>query len=233
MSFRQPLLFSAFALTFATAGCGDRDGTIRFLRSEGYTFSNADRRVIGRIIEPALTDVRPLLPDLPEVIDITVRPGDDVIAETGETGAAMPPAAIMWTVDASRAGGVQAVAKAWLRPSLFHEFHHLVRSAAVMPTTLVDHAIHEGIATVFERDFAGVKPPWGNYPDDVEEWSRELRALPGATPTGPWLYTHPDGRRWIGIKVGAFWVDRVTKRTGQTSADLATAPTADVLRLSQ
>lgn len=144
----------------------------------------------------------------------------------------MPPAAVMWTVNPAHAGGVKGVARAWLRASLLHEFHHLVRLSTGHPRTLVDHAVFEGMATVLERDFAKVLPPWGAYPDNVNEWAQELLAQPGDASTREWLYVHPDGRRWVGIRVGSYWVERAMKASGRSAADLVVAPTSEILELA-
>ncbi|HEX8032055.1 MAG TPA: DUF2268 domain-containing putative Zn-dependent protease [Vicinamibacterales bacterium] len=215
-----------------TAGCGDNALTICYLRSDSYEFSRQDRRTIGAIAESVLAEARRLLPALPARIEMTVRPGSDVIAETGETASVTPPDGLVWTVDPTRAGGVVAVANAWLRASLLHEFHHLVRSANASPQSIVDHAIFEGMATVFERDVAGVAPPWGQYSSVVEQWEGELLQLPTDASRKEWLYDHPDGRRWIGIKVGAFWVDRARAKSGKSAAELVATPVSEILTLA-
>jgi len=56
--------------------------TLRFLRSESYTFSRAERRIITRIAESAVAEVRRNLSDTPERIEITVRPETAVTSET-------------------------------------------------------------------------------------------------------------------------------------------------------
>ncbi len=213
-------------------GCADGEIAIRFLRSDTYAFSRADRSLIEAIARSATREVRRVLPGLPTTVELTVRPGSDVIKETGETATAMPPVSVMWTVDPTREGGVQAVAQAWLRATLFHELHHLARSARVNPQTLLDRAVFEGLASVFERDVAGAPVPWGSYPDNVDEWATQLLALPSDASVRDWLYSHPDGRRWIGIKVGAYWVDRAIAASGRSAADLVTAPTDEILHLA-
>lgn len=212
--------------------CADKDLAVDFFRSETYTFSSSEQRAIERIAHSALSEVRPLLPALPAKIHLTVRPGTDVNEETGETASAMPPDAIIWTVDPGRHGGVTAITRQWLRATLFHELHHLARSTAAEPRSIVDHALYEGMATAFERDFADVRPPWGAYPDNVHEWARELNSLPENAPRRDWIYSHPDGRRWIGIKVGTYWVDQAIARSKRTSADFCTMQTRDVLALA-
>ena len=219
---------------FLTTGCADKDKdvTIRFLRSETYTFSRADRRLISGIARSTLAEVRGLLPGVPAHIEVTVRPSRDVTPETGETGDAMPPNGVMFTVDPSRPGGVAAITKAWLRPFLFHEIHHLVRYAAESPSSLIEHAVTEGMATAFERDFAGVTAPWGLYPGDVAKWATELESVPAGSPRNQWMFKHPDGRRWIGYKVGTYWVDQAKSKTGQSAADLVRVPTSEILSMA-
>lgn len=206
---------------------------MRYLRSESYTFSRAERRIITRIAESAVAEVRRILSDTPERIEITVRPETAVTSETGQAATPMPPNGIMWMVDTSRPGGVGAVANEWLRASLFHELHHLVRLAAETPGSLVERAVFEGMATAFERDFAGAAPPWGIYPDNVAAWAAELTALPNGVDDAPWMYRHPDGRRSIGYKVGTYLVDQARARTGRSAADLVAVPTSEILALSR
>ena len=190
-------------LASSFAACADRESSVRLFRTESYTFSARERRLIEDIAQSTFAELRSVLADVPANIQLTVRPGADVIEETGETGSAMTPDGIMWTIDPQRLGGVEAVARKWLRASLFHEVHHLVRAASQPANTLIERALQEGMATVFERDFAGADAPWGKYPENVGQWADELRQLPPDASIQQWLYTHPDGRRWIGIKVGS------------------------------
>jgi hypothetical protein len=214
-------------------GCTHRDVQISYLRSESYRFSSMDRRVIDEIAEATAIEVRRILPALPRKLEITVRPGTDVIPEIGATASAMPPADVVWTVDPAR-GSVVQIARTHLRATLFHEFHHLVRSAGGNPRSVVEQAVLEGMASAFERDFAGADYPWEHYPkDEVEGWAQELLALPSDSPVRDWMFRHPDGRRWIGYKVGTYWVDRAKAKSGRSSADLVSEPTTQILGLAE
>lgn len=226
---KGPLVLFAFLI----ASCAAPDRDIRFFRSEAYTFSRAERRLIEDVTHATVREVRSLLPGIPERIYLTVRPGKDVIEETGEIGTAMPPDGIMWTVDPGRAGGVEAVVKEWLRACLFHELHHLARLATQPAEGLVDRAILEGMATVFERDFAHTNPPWRSYPDNVGLWADELLKLPRDASDREWMSRHPDGRRRIGYKVGTYWVDQAMAKSARSIADLTNMSTADVLALAR
>lgn len=232
VSHRGSRAVAILVLIACVSSCAERDVSIRFLRSETHTFSRGERKAIEQIAFSTMSEVRQLLRNLPVQIELTVRPGNEVIAETGETADAMPPAAIMWTVDPGRDGGAEAVARKWLRATLFHELHHLARSTSQPPRSLIDHVVYEGMATVFERDFAGADVPWGRYPDNVTAWADELLALPPDSSVRDWLYTNPDGRRWIGIRVGAFWVERAMATSRRSTADLVITSTSDVLDLA-
>ena len=116
-------------------------------------------------------------------------------------GAAIAFNRVGWTVNPDLPGGVAAIARAQLRSTLFHELHHVARGwvmyGGAAPGSFMEGVVSEGLATVFERDFGGWEPPWGEYPEDVEEWVAELLELPPSAPYSDWMFRHPDGRRWI------------------------------------
>jgi hypothetical protein len=192
------------------AACGAHETTVEFYFAHGYRFSQAERRAIEDIAESTAIETRSALPSLPRALVVRVYAGKDVIPETGETGTAISPATVVWVVNPAHEGGVLAVVRTWLRGTLLHEFHHPVRSQTITATSLMDGIITEGMATVFERDVAGVSPPWGVYPQDVEDWVNELITLPPSADSGYWLVKGPPSRRrrWIGMRAGAYLVDR-------------------------
>jgi uncharacterized protein YjaZ len=104
-----------------------------------------------------------------------------------------------------------------------------VRGTAHSGSGLMDSVVTEGLATAFERDFAGAQVPWGEYPDDVSQWVDELMQLPPDAKRSDWIFRHPDGRRWIGMKAGTYLVDRAMQTLNRTSAELVAMPTAEIL----
>lgn len=188
------------------------------------------------IADAAVAEVRALLPDLAESLTVAVAAGDTVIPETGEVGAALRRSEVRWVVDPSRPGGVEAVARAHLRSTLFHELHHTVRGHVFgnrNPEPFVASAISEGMASVFERDAAADRAVlWAEYPDNVAGWVGELLDLPLDADRQTWLFEHPDGRRWIGYRAGAYLVDQAMAATGQSAAELVRTPPAEILRLA-
>ena len=212
--------------------CHDNGLDVRFLRAENYEFSATEQRLIRRSAESSTREARQLLHGLPSQLELTIRPGTDVMPETGSSATAMPPAAILITIDAARNGGVQPIVTRWLRPILFHELHHLARSQTIPARSVVEHAVSEGMAAVFERDFAHSHTPWAEYGPEVNDWAKEIMAVPDDASTRDWIFQHPDGRRWIGMKVGAFWVDQATTKSRRPSVDLISMPAADIIAMA-
>jgi hypothetical protein len=215
----------------ALVACRPGEVTVVYEENDPHAFSREERRAIEEEAARTIPDVRRLLPALPPSIVLRVSTGKSVIPETGENGSSSQPNVVHWQVDASRSEGVANIACAQLRATLFHELHHLVRAAVFVDRKLRDHVIREGLATAFERDFGGASPPWGSYPAEVSRWTTEILALPDDAPRSTWLFDHPDGRRWIGLRVGTYLVDRAMKASGKTSADLVQVPTDEVVTM--
>jgi uncharacterized protein YjaZ len=218
---------AALLLFLAAVGCTERG--VEFEFRAGHAFSSRERQTIRDVAERAVVDARRHLPALPNHLRITVQAGSHVIPETGETGGIGLPGAVYWTVDPAHNGGVIGVANAQLRATLRHEWYHLVREAKRPSESLVDRAVSEGLATAFERDVGGRATPWGAYPAEVDAWTEEFLALPKDAPVRDWMHRHPDGRRWIGYKVGTRLADRARQRSGLSLTELATVPTNEIV----
>jgi len=199
-------------------------------------FSDEARTSITEVTSATEPQVRAFLPELSPTIEVAAKTGTLVIPETGEVGTAALPARIEWTVDPSRPGGVAAIARTRLRNTLFHECHHLVRFARTRKPntvpTLIDRVVTEGLATAFERDFAGWRPPWGDYPTNVSSWVQELLTLPPSEDVTRWMFTHPDGRRWVGYRSGTYIADLAIKTSGCSAAELVVTPTVEILKMA-
>jgi hypothetical protein len=219
----------AVLLVGACSACRDSTTGIRTEFVGSYAFSATERRTIARIAGLATLEARRSLPALAPQLTLQVQSGKDVIPELGATATVAGSAWVRWTVDPDHPGGVVKIAESHLRATLFHELHHLVRSSTVSHHTLMDHVISEGLATAFERDFAGASYPWSDYPSDVSKWVDELLSLPPTAPRSEWMFRHPDGRRWIGYRAGTYLVDRAMKRLDRTSAELVTTSTEEIL----
>ena len=216
-------------LFFTVIACRDTTTGIRTEFVGSYAFSATERRTIARVAGLATLEARRHLPALAPQLTLQVRSGKDVIPELGATATVGLSDWVQWTVDPDHPLGVVKIAETHLRGALFHEFHHLVRSITVSTETLMDHVVTEGLATAFERDFAGESRPWADYPGDVSKWVDELLMQPPTAKRSEWLSRHPDGRRWIGYKAGTYLVDQAMKRLNRSSAELVATPTVEIL----
>lgn len=214
--------------------------TVRFTPAASSRLSIEARTVIERIAVETKVEVTRHLPELPPDIALLVDVGSNVIDQTGEVGMAINAQTIRWTLNPDRPEGATAIAIKYLRWTLFHESHHVVRgwliSSRIPSTTFMDAVVAEGLATAFARDAASAVVPWGEYPDDILKWANELLALPNTRETwsryNQWMFAHPDGRQWIGYKAGTFIADAAIKASGKSAAQLTTTSTAEVLRFA-
>ncbi len=234
MNRRSLLVVAAFALAATSlpgaAGCARHDVTIEG-HGSGRALSSLETSELQRVADAAFADARAALEGLPPRLTLIVGFGKDVNPETGETGAAGFPGNVGLTLDPDR--DVIATIRTFVRPCLLHELHHLARrSRAPSPRGLRDRVIFEGLATAFERDIAKTTPPWGEPPPNGDAWVDELLRQPEDADAEPWMRTRPDGRRWVGYRVGTLLVDRASRASGQSAARLVLAPTNEVLRLA-
>lgn len=208
--------------------------TVEYPGESSRLFTMAQKTQIQEIADRTELEVRKLLPTLQARLTLAVQTGNQVIPETGDGGSSLTSDRILWTVDPTHAGGLQALIEKRLRSTLFHEMHHLARgwTLAAAPQSykhFLDAAISEGMATVFAREFAGDRAPWGQYPENVAEWAREVSALPADAPYQLWMFQHPDGRRWIGYAVGTYLVDRAMRATSKNAAELVNMSTTELM----
>ena len=204
-----------------------------FLDTDSYTFTGDEIAVVRKALNEAEAEVRTLLPSLPAKLSLLVSPTEFVIPELGSMGIALSPDIIQFSVDPEHAGGVAEVACATFRFTLFHECHHAAREKALgrQGTSLVPSAIHEGLATAFERDFAGHEPLWGYDNTEIHSWTAGFLAL-GAQDYCHWLFNHPEGRRWIGDKAGTYLVDRAIANGKTSAVKLLAVEWSDVLTMA-
>jgi len=219
----------AVLLACALGACADTTTGVRTQFVGSYPFSAIERRTIARIAGAAALETRRHLPALAPQITLQVQSGKDVIPELGATATAVSPDWIRWTVDPDHPDRVVRIAETHLRGALFHEFHHLVRGTTLHPHTLMDQVVIEGMATAFERDFAGVAQLWAEYPSDVSKWVEELESQPSTASRNEWMFRHPDGRRWIGMRAGTYLADRAMEQLNRSSAELVSTPAEDIL----
>lgn len=205
------------------------------IRPDSQEFPEVALEIVREIAVSVELEVRALLPCLPAEITLLVGHGARFIPETDELGGSVAPGLVSWTVNTARTDDAAMIARASLRHTLFHELHHQARGwvmrGGMRKQVFIEGPVSEGLATAFERDEAEWEPPWGVYPEQelVERWVRELLGLPVDADHRQWMFSHPDGRRWIGYKAGTFIADRATAAGGTSAAQLAKTPTTEIL----
>jgi len=192
------------------------------------------------LISDSLDEVRKLLPNLPESIQIYFS-DYGILEDTGIGGYAYSSDIITISLDSNFDDKDKQEAN--IRPTVFHESFHLSQrfTGEDGPFSAIDNALYEGMATVFEREYAGVFEPYGDYrqisEEKLKQWTEELRKLSSEVFAdekvySKWKFYHPELKeRWIAYRTGTWLVDEVLKKKGLTILDLRTKKAADVLSM--
>lgn len=193
-------------------------------------------------LEKSYAEMRKLLPELPEAIDIWLI-HDFPLDSSGVSGFAYSPSII--TIDFNPDFADKQLQQKALRATVFHEAYHLVQGhtgedGSAVYTSALDSAIYEGMATVFERKYANLKEPYGDYSTTdeslLQKWQSELTKI---TPEGfiaedgklwrQWaFYDESDDYGWKLYKTGAWIVDRYLEKSGEDILDIVHMPAADI-----
>ena len=199
---------------------------------------------VEQTIEVAYTEARKLLPELPEDIKIWLD-NRHLIPETGDGGYAYAPDIINISFDLHF--NDKKAQLEHLRATLFHEGYHLVQGFTeeqpeVEPKTLQEFAIYEGCATVFEREYAGSQPLWGDYhqhnTDVLEQWQENLQTITAEEYRNDWsvydkwaFYDEESGERWRLYKTGTWLVDEALKKSGLDILDLRLKKADEIINI--
>jgi hypothetical protein len=190
---------------------------------------------VEEVATTAEAAIRRHLPALERDLYLLINQTTRVIPETGDGGFTLGPHCIRWDVDPD--GGIEQVARTSLRGTLFHECHHAVRlQRRPQESRFTDWrttAVFEGLASVFEDLSGRPRQHWRTYdPDVISGWAEELFAQPVGEDWAHWRFAHPDGRRNIAYRVGAWIADRAMAKSGRTAADLVWESPEDVIAMS-
>ena len=191
------------------------------------------------------SEIRKILPKLPEPINIWLDTAN-VIPETGEGGFAYSSDTINISIDVDFKD--KALQLHSLRGTVFHEAYHITQGHTfVEPSatyaSALDGAIYEGCATIFEREYAGSSPLWGNYMqysiDELAKWRDTMANIPyddyQSESTGLWqawaFYDPSDKQRWKLYKTGTWIVDEALRVSKKDIFDLRTLSAAEIRAL--
>lgn len=194
-------------------------------------------------LEKSYAEMRKLLPELPEALDIWLI-HDFPMDFSGVSGFAYSPSII--TIDFNPDFADKQLQQKALRATVFHEAYHLAQGhtseeGSASYTSALDSAIYEGMATVFERTYTDLKEPYSDYDATdkllLQKWQSELAKITpeeflanDGTLWRQWaFYDESDEFGWKLYKTGAWLVDRYLEKSGDDILDIVHMPAADIV----
>lgn len=225
---------AVFAVTVSSTvpSCLVPSVSVEYRDSRAHVFAAEERQVIDRIAQGAVADTRRQLPQLPRPVVVMVQTAAANHADTGDSAIARLPNVIWWDVAPSASGGVRAVAERDLRAALIHQLCHLVRERIQPEHSRLDHAIAEGIASVFEQALTSRAPTWLGSPDGAATLAAEAVRLNGDAAWDTWMASERVGGEWAGPRAGYAIVEAAVRRSGKTVGQLVGLPTQAIVDLS-
>jgi hypothetical protein len=202
-------------------------------------FTKVEKELIVKSITQSEKKIRLLLPSLPKDILVSIHfTNKDFKKNGGVNGRAERnfPAEVVIEVSNAYQGGVSEAIKTGLIPVIYHEFHHLARGWAIQDNKhdieIYIAAVNEGLAIVFSEIYTGVFLPWNKYPNNVDQWVKEIISLPKKSNYRSWMFQHPDGRMGIGYKVGNFIIREAMAKSNKDILKLSKLSHKKILKLA-
>lgn len=187
-------------------------------------------------------ELKSILPNLPKKLTITFGTNYDY-GEDGVTGSAIASDTIKIGINPDVDDRSKQFAK--IRSLVFHEGFHLAQGFYLegRQFSAVESAIYEGCATIFERDYAGSAPAWGDYSkeDDrtLHRWYEEMKSVtaeqyfePSGETWRKWaFYDAETNEGWRVYKVGTWLVDKVLKKGNISLVELSSKAADEIVSL--
>lgn len=182
-------------------------------------------------IETSYNQVNRLLPFGSKHINFFVQPREyDLIPETQDAGYTVNSELVMLAFNPNAPTKVLEN----ITGTVFHEMNHAARyNIPIFHHSFLDSCVMEGLATVFAREYAGDDALWSHQVENVSNWIKEIIEQGANININDYMYSHPDGRRWIGYKVGTYIVDKAIKNSEKSVVDLTQMECLDILKLAK
>jgi len=172
------------------------------------------------------------------LLNITVHPTKNVIAETGELGHATGSDWIRIGIDPTRKQrALQRIISDIIPATIYHEAHHISRKKYYgKSSTLFDAVISEGLADVFAKEkWLKFRAPWLNELKDIKLFLRELKKHGNNNKYShsEWFFGSGRKPKWLGYKLGNYIVHLAKEKTPKLNAlKMAKFPTKTIIKLS-
>ena len=237
MALVLPFWFSGYD---ADTDCYHEESPVEITYKDGeQVFTHDQKEKINQVILESESDVRKLLPTLPEGIQVELEIVDwdiEVVGGvTGRTETNTPPLVLL-QISHIYPGGIDAAIDDGLKSTLYHEFHHLSRGWAIQDNKYgpgIDIAtVNEGLAEVFAETYTGTAFEASSPPKDGDSWMKEILALPTNASYRDWMFEHPDGRRAIGYRTGNYLIRKAMASSGMDILELSKKSPEDLIELA-
>ena len=192
-------------------------------------------------IHAAYTELRQLLSKLPNQLKVTFGTNYDY-GEDGVTGSAVSSDEMKIGIDKSVEDRTRQHAK--IRSLVFHEGYHMAQEFHLASQfSAVESAVYEGCATIFEREYAGSTPKWGDYSkedtDTLQRWYDAMKNIsaeqyfePSGETWKKWAFYDPEtDESWRVYKVGTWLVENILKENDLDIVDLSSMTASEILAL--
>ena len=209
-------------------------------QEDSLTFTESQKVFIREVISNTEEEVRNLLPNLPDSIQVIVENVDwnlDIVSGvTGRTETNHPPLVLVQISNNYQGGVIDSVYQG-IKSTIFHEFHHLSRGWAIQDNKfsygIPNAMVNEGLAVAFTEIYTGNINEVNAYTEEADHWVKEILALPLDASYSDWVMgEHPDGRTYIGYRAGNYLIHKTIEKSKMTILELSELSPNNILKLT-
>ncbi len=210
-------------------------------QEEKVQFTQPEKELIHAYLMNSEKEVRSLLPNLPDSIQVQLEIVDwnleSVGGVSGRAESNSPPLVLI-QISNTHPSGIMGAINAGLKSTVYHEFHHLVRGWAIQDNKfepgIAIAMVNEGLAEVFAEQYTGQEFEANHIPEHVnaDDWVKELLALPRDASYQEWMFEHPDGRTSIGYRTGNYVIKKAMEKSGKNILALSNLAPNEILKLA-
>ena len=209
-------------------------------QEDALAFTESQKVFIREVISNTEEEVRNLLPNLPDSIQVIVENVDwnlDIVnGVTGRTETNDPPLVLVQISNNYQGGVIDSVYQG-IKSTIFHEFHHLSRGWAIQDNKfsygIPNAMVNEGLAVAFTEIYTGNINEVNSYTEEADLWVKEILDLPLNASYSDWVMgEHPDGRTYIGYRTGNFLARRAMNISGKNILELSNLMPNEIIKLA-